>query len=126
MIRAESLFRRFLRTVESIDKKQSFPAPKLRKRPAQVIADQAKGSTGQDTVENASGSTSGADAGPFPSTSKPAKGKGKGKASAEEDNRLPNTKIISPELRLLLSRKVEKLPRRVVKKGGEGLDSVRK
>ena len=32
LIRAESLFRRFQRTVEAIDKKNNFPEPKVRQR----------------------------------------------------------------------------------------------
>jgi hypothetical protein len=35
-------------------------------------------------------------------------------------------KVISPELRALLSRKVEVLPRKVVRKEGEGLASLKK
>lgn len=35
-------------------------------------------------------------------------------------------KIISPELRELLSRKVEVLPRKVVRREGEGLSSLKK
>lgn len=35
-------------------------------------------------------------------------------------------KVISPELRGLLSRKVEVLPRKIVRKEGEGLNMVRK
>jgi hypothetical protein len=35
-------------------------------------------------------------------------------------------KIISPELRALLSRKVEVLPRKIVRKEGEGLNMLKK
>jgi hypothetical protein len=61
----------------------------------------------------------------------PARNNGKGKIpandtrkSAELQDRRP--KIISPELRELLSRKVEILERKVVRKGGEGLSSLKK
>jgi len=48
------------------------------------------------------------------------------KRGSEELQEAPKPKIISPELRELLSKKVEILPRRVVRKEGEGLASVRK
>ncbi|MAD83150.1 MAG: hypothetical protein CL912_09300 [Deltaproteobacteria bacterium] len=46
------------------------------------------------------------------------KGKNDGGKSAELEEQRP--KVISPELRGLLSRKVEVLPRKVVRKEGEG------
>ncbi|KAG9241110.1 GTPase-activating protein GYP7 [Calycina marina] len=58
--------------------------------------------------------------------------KGKCKTSSEihrasaELEETPKPKIISSELRELLSRKVETLPRRMVRKEGEGLANVRK
>ena len=47
--------------------------------------------------------------------------KGKRTSGELEDMR---PKVISPELRGLLSRKVEVLPRKVVRKTGEGLSSL--
>lgn len=99
LVRAESLFRRFQRTVETVDKKGNFPsAPQARQRKQAAVI--------------ASGP------GPMPKTSEASSsGTDKGKqASTEEDG---DAKVISPELRGLLSRKVEVLDKEeVVKKGG--------
>jgi hypothetical protein len=125
LIRAEALFRRFQRTIEAIDKKQNFPAPKLRQRPVQnasVGATQSLSSTSTSTSEGASGTTTGANV-TSGNTNPPDSAKGKGRASGEEMRETqPVRKVISPELRKLLSRKVEVLPRKVVQKKGEGLD----
>ncbi len=120
LIRAEALFRRFQRTVEAIDKKQNFPAPKLRQRPVQnanpkVIEPTTAG-------ESASGTSTGANV-TNGKTSSLDTTKGKTRVSQEETP--PLRKVISPELRKLLSRKVEVLPRKVVQKKGEGLDGKR-
>ena len=98
LVRAESLFRRFQRTVEAIDKKHNFPTPSVRqRRPAEQIphADAASSSTdaGRRSVGDAV-----------------AQG-----MSAEKE------KVISPELRTLLSRKVEKLDKKEVKEAGGGV-----
>lgn len=81
IIRAESLFRRFQRTVETIDKQGNFPsAPQARNR---------------KPLPTSPGSPS---AGP----SAVASGTDKGKQSVSPGE----VKVISPELRSLLSRKV--------------------
>lgn len=54
-------------------------------------------------------------------TNNPDTTKGKGRVSEDETQLVK--KVISPELRKLLSRKVEVLPRKVVQKKGEGLES---
>ncbi|KAH8821412.1 GTPase-activating protein GYP7 [Xylogone sp. PMI_703] len=122
LIRAEGLFRRFQRTVDTIDKKGNFPAPKVRQR---ISANtEASQSPEQTSPQGASATTSGTD---VENSSTPARGKGKdtpGRSSAELQDQRP--KVISPELRALLSRKVEILPRKVVKKKGDGLDAVSK
>ncbi|KAI0016981.1 GTPase-activating protein GYP7 [Xylariomycetidae sp. FL0641] len=81
LIRAESLFRRFSRLIEAIDKKQNFPPPRL--------------------LGNSSSSS------PAPAASGQDQQKGKGKAPLEAPK-----KTITPELRKLLSRNVEVLPRK--------------
>jgi hypothetical protein len=97
LIRAESLFQRFQRTVELVDKKDNFPsAPQARQRK----------------------SIAGAPTSPGPSDSAPqasASGVDKGKqVEGDEEKR-----VISPELRSLLSRKVEVVKKEdVVKQGG--------
>ena len=79
----------------------------------------------------AAASTSGISTVTAGSTNSGAMDKGKGKVSGEQrrDNREmvdQRPKVISPELRGLLSRKVEILPRKVVRKEGEGLSSLGK
>jgi hypothetical protein len=117
LIRAEALFRRFQRIVLAIDKKQNFPAPKLRHRPVQNANSGATElvSNGEITT----GTTTGANI----TSGKPnSPDRAKGKARVSQEETPPLRKVISPELRKLLSRKVEVLPRKVVQKKGEGLD----
>ena len=98
LVRAESLYRRFQRTVETIDKRGNFPsAPQARQRKS--IAGAA---TPADT--DAQGSTSATDNGKQP--------------AGDIDAR-----VISPELRALLSRKVEKLEKEDIAKHGGGVGS---
>ena len=142
LVRAEALFRRFQRTVEAIDKKSNFPKPKLRQRPVSTSSNASLGGAQslRPSSPNAVASTSGVDsvsAGNTNSNSSPQgaisnsdertkdKGKAIPKANAEElvDQR---PKVVSDELRELLSRKVEVLPRKVVRREGEGLGSLGK
>jgi len=138
LIRAEALFRRFQRTVEAIDKKSNFPAPKLRQRPTRNSSNSpnnapaspgASASTsGVDTV-TAGSTNSGSGARPGSAGAASPRDKGKrpvsqGRVSGELEDVRP--KVISPELRALLSRKVEVLPRKVVRKEGEGLATLKK
>jgi hypothetical protein len=81
LTRAESLFRRFERTVQAVDKQNNFPAPKVRQR----IEQPGKGKSPERAVTTGSSSVGG----------QPSHGLGQGKE-----------KVISPELRELLSRKV--------------------
>ncbi|TVY55158.1 GTPase-activating protein GYP7 [Lachnellula cervina] len=127
LIRAEALFRRFQRTVEAIDKKSNFPAPKLRQRtsttkPTSPTPSTAKANTSSVDTVSASGTNSSSPA--QSSTQAQGPDKGKGRQSGELEDQRP--KVISPELRELLSRKVEVLPRKVVRKEGEGLSSLKK
>ena len=151
LIRAEALFRRYQRMVEAIDKKSNFPAPQLRHRQptrnasaSSVGSAQLQASPGIPTSPSspiAKANTSGTDtvsarvtnSGATGSGSKSGTGttgdKGKGKKSdddegAEAAQEVPRPKVISPELRELLSTKVEVLPRKVVRKEGEGRSSL--
>ena len=99
MITAERLFRRFQRTVETIDKKDNFPAPSIRQRKSP--ATDPKSPT--DVAES-----SGAEAN--------LAGKAVAKPTEAEIER-----IITPELRNLLSRKVEVLKKEEVVKHGGGV-----
>ena len=103
LFRAENLFRRFQRTVEAVDRKQHFPAPSVRQRkPAETDPEPGK--------RNAA--TTGADAGP---SAGKAVARGVGVDKEKE-------KVVSPELRGLLSREVVGLEKRrgVERAGGGG------
>lgn len=109
LVRAESLFKRFQRTVETIDKKGNFPsAPQARQRKlaAALVSGPGSGPSAspKPSSSNSQGATSGID-----------KGKGVGEEKSGE------VKVISPELRALLSRKVEKLDKETVVEHGGGV-----
>ena len=139
-MRAEALFRRFQRTVEAVDKKSNFPAPSLRQRQpirnaslggTQSLSSPGRSSPPASPSSAAAASTSGISTVIAGGTNSGVVDKGKRKVSSEQrrdsgemvDQR---PKVISPELRGLLSRKVEILPRKVVRKEGEGLSSLGK
>jgi TBC1 domain family member 15 len=109
LIRAEALFRRFQRLVEAIDKKGNFPPPRLRKTPTTPTTSTSTESptTGQSSsIDNDTSTT---------------RDTGKG-VDAQKDVQ----KVISPELRKLLSRKVDILPRETVAGKGDGFGSDRR
>ncbi|KAL7625126.1 GTPase activating protein [Parahypoxylon ruwenzoriense] len=85
LVRAEVLFRRFHRLIEAIDKKQNFPAPRLR--------------------EDSSS--------PNSLSSRPEVANGKAPGG--------QPKTITPELRKLLSKNIELLPRQVVRNKGDSI-----
>ncbi|OTB07729.1 hypothetical protein M426DRAFT_53251 [Hypoxylon sp. CI-4A] len=91
LIRAEQLFRRFQRLIEAIDKKQNFPAPRVRK----------------DSPPASS---------PSSSRRSPPSKNSNGKAPEEQAK-----KTITPELRKLLSREVEVLPHNAIQKKDDGV-----
>jgi hypothetical protein len=97
LIRAEALFKRFQRLVEAVDKKGNFPAPRV-------------------TQQSSSTSSTTTNSGP----STDAKSPGKGKAP-EPASSAPQQKVITPELRKLLSKNVEVLPRKTVAQKGDGM-----
>lgn len=100
MIRAEALFRRFQRTVEAVDKKQNFPTPSVRQRkPVEAPK------TPEATSSGSQGSR-----------------RSVGAAVAQGiDAEKAQIKVISPELRSLLSRKVDKLDKTEIKEHGGGV-----
>jgi hypothetical protein len=94
LVRAESLFKRFQRTVETIDKKGNFPsAPQARQRKSAATTTSSSTSADQAT----------------------ASGTDKGKQVGEDGQ---DARVISPELRALLSRKVEKIDKETVSEPG--------
>lgn len=108
LLRAQALFRRFQRTVEAVDKRNNFPTPTVRQRkPAD------KPSSPQPSN---SGATSAVDGRRRPGSSAGIDGDEEGKGKAKE-------KVISPELRQLLSRKVEVLDKKGVKDHGGGIET---
>ncbi|RAR01402.1 GTPase-activating protein-like protein gyp7 [Stemphylium lycopersici] len=107
LVRAESLFKRFQRTVETIDKKGNFPsAPQARQRKlaAALVAGPGRSSPGSSSKPQDQATTSGTD---------------KGKQVGEDDQE--EARVISPELRALLSRKVEMLDKETILEHGGGV-----
>lgn len=100
LTRAESLFRRFERTVQAIDKKNNFPIPSTahqRKPTTQTGSDNdGKGKSPQ----RAQGTSSGVSAGPSGT------GTGIGTAPSPLNADGTDTRVISPELRMLLRRDI--------------------
>jgi hypothetical protein len=106
LVRAESLFRRFQRTVETVDKKGNFPsAPQARQRKLAAAVVSGPGPAPSSSSQ------------PKPDTQARSSATDKGKQISSDADE--TVKVISPELRNLLSKKVEKLDKEeVVKKGG--------
>ncbi|KAK0739854.1 rab-GTPase-TBC domain-containing protein [Apiosordaria backusii] len=105
LIRAEALYKRFQRLVEAVDRKGHFPAPK--KTSTQPAAEESAAASGSNTAAAAATSpqrTTNANAQNSPNN-------GKGKEQVE--------KVISPDLRKLLKREVEVLPRKEVAVAGK-------
>ncbi|KAI1080633.1 GTPase-activating protein GYP7 [Whalleya microplaca] len=100
LIKAEALFRRFHRLVEAVDKKQNFPAPRVRN----LLSSSSSSSTPSPPPTS-----------PGPSSQRQQQ-RDNGKAPEEQQR-----KTISPELRKLLSREVEVLPKKPVHKKGDGI-----
>jgi len=120
LVGAEKLFRRFQRTVEAIDRKSNFPAaPVVRQRLPQP-APTSPGANGQPRrFSQAAGARPGSSGGAAASTGRErmvgehvAAGVG-----AEME------KVVSPELRALLSREVPKLEKTEVREHGGGVGS---
>lgn len=89
LIKAEALFRRFERTVEAVDRKDSFPAPGGQVRQRKPQDEDGKG---KEPDRRPAANTSGVDARPG--------------SSQRPQEEISKERIITPELRLLLSRKV--------------------
>lgn len=101
LLRAQSLFRRFQRTVDAIDKKHNFPAPNIRQRKPTV--DPSSAAAGSGSKPRSPPAATGAD------VRNGVVGKAKAKAKAKEgaaDSEGEKERVISPELRGLLSRTV--------------------
>jgi len=130
LIRAEVLFRRFQRTVEAIDRKSNFQAPNniRHRRPG---PGSPNGSTDSDVVENpdvtnrvsppavvsTSASTTATDRSSGPGTSS----KGKQPEPGDATGGNVEMRVITPELRALLSRETPKLEKAEVRQHGGGV-----
>jgi hypothetical protein len=95
LARAESLFHRFGRSVEAIDKKGNFPTPSAQQRkPIQSQPQSPSNANKGKSPERSSASASGV------STGRPSS------SNLRPGDKEPNTKIISPELRELLRKDI--------------------
>lgn len=105
LVRAEALFRRFQRTVEAVDKKNNFPPPPdsgsdIRQRRPGAPDRTTSTSPPRGAAESrTSAISSQTDARPTSSSS-----------STQNDNDIEKDKVISPQLRQLLSREIIELP----------------
>ncbi|KAL2126220.1 hypothetical protein VTI74DRAFT_1408 [Chaetomium olivicolor] len=104
LVRAEALFKRFQRLVDAVDKKGNFPRP----RP---LSQGSASSAGSNAPTSASAQAGGG---------RRDTGKAPAQQQQPEQQKEPE-KVITPELRKLLSRQVEVLPRKEVAKKGDGL-----
>lgn len=95
LIRAEQLFRRFRRLVDTIDKKHSLPLPQPRPQSHRTSSSVSSTASGQVLTPQSS-------VGP----ASPRRDTGKAPEITP-----PTERIITPELRKLLSRKVELVPK---------------
>lgn len=113
LIRAEALFRKFRRLIEAIDKKNNFPAPRFSLNTAAPSlfpprpSPPAANNNTDDRPTTPSGSTQ-QDQG------------NKGKQPEPPKSPGGRQKVITPELRKLLSREVVVLPRKEVAGKGDG------
>ncbi|KAL1880219.1 hypothetical protein VTK73DRAFT_6047 [Phialemonium thermophilum] len=109
LVRAEALFRRFQRLVEAIDKKRNFPPPR-------TSSPSASPSTGKTPLSSSEPPQS-----PPPSSPPGKSTRLQGQKPKLKQQATPPTpdRIITPELRRLLNREVEVLPRKAVTKKGK-------
>lgn len=120
LLRAQALFRRFQRTVDAIDKKHNFPLPNIRQRkPTDVPSPSGR----KPLTRNVGGaSATGVEAGASNTGGSSTNAAGKSRARDEgPEVEQEKEKVISPELRGLLSRKVVVLPKQAIVESGGGV-----
>ncbi|KAI7544786.1 RabGAP/TBC, partial [Hortaea werneckii] len=122
LVRAEGLFRRFQRTVEAIDKKSNFPAPSVRQRLPQPPSPSAArpGSDGRPRQPSSSHAQGKQPVGSGASASGRERTVGDNVAAGAGAER---EKVISPELRFLLSRELPELDKTEMRAHGGGVAS---
>lgn len=113
LIRAEALFRKFQRLIEAIDKKNNFPAPRFNFNTAapSLFPPRPAAPATDNNSDNRPSTPSG-------STEQQQANKGKQPEPKSPGGR---QKVITPELRKLLSREVVVLPRKEVAGKGDGI-----
>lgn len=118
LIRAEALFRKFQRLIEAIDKKPNFPPPRITMStvaPALFPPRPSSANKNRPTTPTSSNSNNNNNNNSNNNSSNGQQGNNK--VGSPRDNA---KKIITPELRRLLSREVEVLPRKDVANNGDG------
>ena len=122
IVRAEALFRRFQRTVEAIDKKSNFPITPLPRQ--RLPAPPSPGATrpGSDGKPRQASNSSARrpSAGAVASSSGRERTTGDHIAAGVDAEK---EKVVSPELRALLSRDIPKLDKQEVREHGGGIGS---
>lgn len=115
LLRAQALFRRFQRTVEAVDKKDNFPAPVVRQRTISIDntkppprSNSSSSAARPSPVSRRETTSVAASSSASPPNNNNSNAAGKAKATEAEagENLERPVKVISPELRGLLSRKV--------------------
>lgn len=119
LIRAEALFRKFQRLIEAIDKKPNFPAPRfsLNTVAPSLLAPLSPKNNNPSAPNGGASSSSNSNDNDNNNSQQGQKGK------QPEPPKSPGgelKKVITPELRSLLSKQVEILPRKEVAKQGDG------
>lgn len=122
LIRAEALFRKFQRLIEAIDKKPNFPAPRFSLNTiAPSLLAPLSPNNRPSTPDGGGGGSSSNDNNNNNNDNNNTQPGQKGKQP--EPPKSPSgepKKVITPELRRLLSKQVEILPRKEVAKQGDG------
>ena len=118
LLRAQTLFRRFQRTVEAIDKKDNFPTPPIRRRTKDADTNKSSANPRPKSSDGGPSTTTGADvrngSGHIRGSSNPIE-------NMVSSSEAVKKQVISSELRALLSRKVEKLDKNEVVEHGGGI-----
>lgn len=119
LIRAEALFRKFQRLIEAIDKKPNFPGPRLTLSNAapSLLAPLTNPSSTPDGGGSGGGSSTNGNSNNSSHQQQGQEGK---RAEPPKSPGGEPKKVITPELRRLLSKDVEVLPRKEVAKQGDG------
>ncbi|KAI4091998.1 MAG: hypothetical protein L6R37_007649 [Teloschistes peruensis] len=122
LLRAQFLFRRFQRTVEAIDRKQSFPAPSAVRQRKPVPAPPTSSTSNSNSNNNTPATRNTAAAGKGSAQNSRRNGNGKNATSSGSDadtaggggragisDGEAERRVVSPELRGLLRREVERV-----------------